>query len=224
MSAGYDRGMRRALARRAPTRVDPVRAVAIKRNVHEAVVATSAELLARAMRQVMADPDRRFDLIRVRRDPDRVGAAFEVGERFLGSVGLDLALATRAPRLARALQRPAVAPILAWLECRVASDYAVVTELDHTARADGSYRVTYRYLTGAPLIGTSSLEIAPAGTLRCRLTHVFEYQETGWLGIGVLHGFGIQRHDAAFAAQVGAAAEQAGAAVLSISVPSSTRD
>jgi hypothetical protein len=210
----------RQLARRAPQVIDPTRAAAIKRNVHEVDVDVDAARFARALRDVLVDPRARFGLVRMARTAARVGRELVAGERFQGCFGLrDLAEQRGAPPWAlRALDRADAAGLLAWIEERFASDHSELVRVELEPDADGVRRVAYRYLEGTPLAGESEYAIAPRGAGACRLEVAFMYQETTALAISLLHRFGLRAHDCAVLAQAEAAAARAGGRVVSTTI------
>jgi hypothetical protein len=176
----------RKLERRRPLSLDAARPFAIKRNVHEWVIAEEARRFAETFAQVMSEPDARFGAIRVKRLPGREGQPFAVGERFAGCV--------KMPHMPE------------WLADAVFSDFAEIVEIQ-------PLRVVYRYLSGCPMAGSSTFEVEPLGE-HCRLRVIFEYQELGGLAVSVLHRFGIRMHDQVTAAQVARTAKRLGVAVL----------
>src|SRR5687767_10281957 len=113
----------RRLAARAPQPVDPAKAIAVKRDVHEFVVTTDAVRFARAFREVVTDPESVFGLIRVKRPASRLGQDFTVGERFQGCFSLELAAARLSPLLARLLAAPGARRAVGWLEDQMLSNY-----------------------------------------------------------------------------------------------------
>src|SRR5262245_62042343 len=107
----------RRLERRAPLPVDPRRAIAVKRDVHEFVVSTDAASFARAFRAVVTDPESTFGLIRVKRPAGRMGRDFAVGERFQGCFSLERAALARLPARAHALAaRLCASRFAVWIE------------------------------------------------------------------------------------------------------------
>ncbi len=186
----------RRLASRTPLALDPARPFAIKRNVHEVEVDADPDALGRALGDVVADPVEALGRIRVRRRPDRVGRPFEAGERFHGA--LTLGGAAAGGPLAR---------LVRWLEDAFFSDYAEVERVSDR-------EVRYRYLSGTPIAGSSTLRIEPAGPARSRLVVVFEFQEVAALALGALHRFALKRHDEAIQDHVRKAAARLGARVL----------
>jgi hypothetical protein len=207
MSELTEKSLRRLTAR-APLHVDAQRSIAIKRNVHEFVVDAPAGLFAAAFHDVMTEPDARFGRIDVRRDPERRGKKFTVGERFHGCLGI----AASFPRLARLLERIGLRRAATWLEDAVLSDYAEITEL---VEADQSFTASYRYLDGSPIAGESRFTITPLGEGRCRLTALFTYQEISPVAVLVLQLFAARLHDHVVLDQVERAADRAGASLLS---------
>jgi hypothetical protein len=119
------------MQRRRPLELDAARPFAIKRNVHEWVIAARAEPFAERFAQTLAEPGARFGAIEIKRLPGREGRPFAVGERFMGCVKLP--------------------HIPSWIEL---GDYAEIIELQ-------PLRVVYRYLSGCPMAGTSTFEISP---------------------------------------------------------------
>ena len=188
----------RKLEQRRPLAVDAARAIAIKRNTHEWIIAAEAARFDAALDEVMREPGARFDAISVKRLPGREGEPFAAGERFTGCVRL---AALGWPRLGGTR-------LGAWLEDALFSDFAEIVE-----RVPG--RVVYRYLSGCPMAGTSTFTVEPLGPARCRFRVVFEYQEIGRIGVIVLNRFGLRLHDRVTDAQVERAADRLGAAILS---------
>jgi hypothetical protein len=193
----------RRLIRRTPLELDARGMFAIKRNVHEWEVEADADALAAALRAVAADPGESFGIIRLRRLPERVGRPFEAGERFHGC----LPLAGVAPRLARGLAAARLPGVTRWIEDTFLSDYAEVVTLEDRL-------VRYRYLSGTPIAGSSTLRIEPLGPGRARVVAIFEFQEVKAAALGALHGFALRAHDEALDAQVNKSAARAGGRVI----------
>jgi hypothetical protein len=183
----------RRLRARTPLAIDPRRAIAIKRNVHEVEVDVDAARLAESFNQVMCEPDARFDLVRIKRPAERVGQPFEVGDRFHGCFSLELG------RLGE------------FVEDTLLSDYAEVTAIE---RSPSRWRAEYVYLSGSPIAGRSEFVIEPATSSRARFTAVFHFQEVGALALSVLHRFAARVHDRVVLAQVTEAARRAGGRVI----------
>jgi hypothetical protein len=199
--------------------LDPARATAIKRNVHELVIGTDAARFAAAFAEVLSERGARFGLITVKRTAEQAGRAFTVGERFSGCLRLqDAAGRLGSGSLGRLVAALGRSRLGAWLEDALFSDYAEVLEIDLAPPAGAPYRVVYRYLSGSPIAGSSTFLVEPLAAGRCRLRVIFEYQEVGGLAISVLHRFGVQLHDEVTYQQAVRAAERAGAALLSSTI------
>src|SRR5690349_12977582 len=178
----------RRLATRAPLPVDPGRPIAIKRDVHDFDVTCDAATFTRAFREVVTDATSTFGLIRIRRHPSRLGADFELGERFQGCFSLERAVVSALSRrglvgaahaAGRLLQTRAVTRALTWIEDAMLSDYAEIEELEMAPAPGEPFRLRYRYLAGTPIAGSSVFVVEPAGAARCRVRQIFEYQEVG---------------------------------------------
>jgi hypothetical protein len=221
----------RRLATRARLPVDARRSIAIKRDVHEYLVEADAEAFARAFREVMTDPSGRFGLIRVKRPADRMGKDFRPGERFQGCYSVSSALLgalARHPRtrtLAPLAERLLATPLVRWtigrLEDAMLSDYAVIDELvlDPDPAKGEVHTLSYAYLDGTPIAGSSRFTIVPVGPGRCRVEQVFEYQEVNGLALGTFQRFGLKLHDQVVHMQVSKAAARAGAPAPSGTIP-----
>jgi hypothetical protein len=191
----------RRLAGRRPLHLDAGRPFAIKRSVHVLEVDCSPEALAAALREVLAEPGEALGGVVLRRLPERVGRPFEVGERFHGCLTLGgIARAWPLRGLAR------------WVEDRFLSDYAEIVEIE-------PLRFRYRYLSGTPIAGRSTLSLERAEPGRTRVEATFEFQEVRALALGALHRFALRRHDGAIDAQVRKAAARAGARILESTIP-----
>jgi hypothetical protein len=219
----------RKLAARAPLAIDPARGVAIKRTEHELVIDTDAATFARALRDVLREPDAAFGLIDVKRAPDRAGHDFVVGERFTGCVRL----ARTAARWRRQRRHALLAPLAsalartrvgAALEDAFLSDFAEIVALEFEPPPGAPYRVVYRYLDGSPMAGASTFLVEPLGPARCCFRARFEWQERGGAAITALHRFGIAMHDEVTALQAARAAERVGARIVSSTIPAAYAD
>jgi hypothetical protein len=207
----------RRLERRAPLPVDPGRAIAVKRDVHEFVVETDAATFARAFREVVTDPGSTFGLIRVKRPAERMGRDFAVGERFQGCFSLERAARARLPAAAHGLAERLCASRLArWVEDTFLSNYAEVVAIEEGE----TFRLEYRYLDGTPIAGSSTFTIEPDGPGRCVVRQIFEYQEVGGVALGTFQRFGLKYHDQVVQMEIDDAAARAGARVVSSTIPS----
>ena len=209
------RGSRR-LARRAPIAVDPTRAVAIKRDVHEYVVQAPAAELALALRAVVTDPASRFGLIRIKRPEERMGAPFEVGERFQGCFAIERAVPGWLGPVVR--WRP-IAWVVARVEDLFLSNYAEIEAIDFTPAPGEPYVLRYGYLKGTPIAGSTTLLLQPLGPSRTRFVQVFEYQETDAMSVMTFQQFGLKFHDQVVHEEVRQAARRCGAVIESGTIP-----
>jgi len=174
---------------RQPLPVDPRSPIAIKRNVHEALIDAPAPRFAAALRALLVEPGARFGPIVLRREAARAGRPFSAGEYFRGCFALPFAF-----------------PGARWLEDNVLSDHAEIVELDELS-------VTYRYLSGTPIAGESRLSVTPRGE-RAHFEAVFSFQEQSTAAILLLHLAAARLHDRVTAAQIERAAARIDAPVL----------
>lgn len=206
--------------RRLP--VEPKRSIAVKRDVHEFLVAASTDAFAGAFKQVLTNPRGMFGLIRVKRPAERLGRDFAVGERFQGCYSIAGALlgGNGGRRLLRwFLTLPPVRWLVGAIEDAMLSDYAVIDELVLEPPPGEIHRLTYSYLDGTPIRGCSRFHIEPAGEGRCRVTQIFEYQEVNAIALGTFQRFGLKMHDQVVHMQIHQAAALAGAQVVSGTIP-----
>jgi hypothetical protein len=218
-----DRATQR-LARRERLPVDPRRSIAVKRDVHEFVVATDPDRFAAAFAEVMRDPAGSFGLIRVKRPADRQGEDFQQGERFQGCYSLAAALIGRDPgRGRRALGWLLARAPLRWVVTRIEdamlSDYAIIDELVLQPEASQLHQLRYSYLEGTPIRGSSTFTIGAEAGGRCRVTQIFEYQEVNAIALATFQRMGLKMHDQVVHTQIHRAAARAGALVVSGTIP-----
>jgi hypothetical protein len=213
----------RKLSKRPRLPVDAGRSIAIKRDVHEFLVAAEPARLAAAFEAVMTDPRGMFGLIRVKRPDERMGRAFAVGERFQGCYSLAAALlgvvSGRARRLLGwLLGRAPLRWLVARLEDALLSDYAVIDELELDPAPGRPHALQYSYLAGTPIAGSSRFTIeAHAGG--SRVTQIFEYQEVNAIALGTFQRFGLKMHDQVVHRQIAQAAARAGAPAPTGTIP-----
>jgi hypothetical protein len=204
--------------------VEPQRSIAVKRDVHEFLVAAPPAEFAAAFKKVLTDPQGMFGLIRVKRPAERLGLDFSVGERFQGCYSIAGALLAGRGRVgARVLGWLLGLSPVRWLmgaiEDAMLSDYAVIDELVLDPPPGDIHRLKYSYLDGTPIRGCSRFHIEPAGEGRCRVTQIFEYQEVNAIALGTFQRFGLKMHDQVVHMQIHQAAARAGAAVVSGTIP-----
>jgi hypothetical protein len=206
--------------RRLP--VEPKRNIAIKRDVHEFVVAADSGRFADAFKQVLTNPQGMFGLIRVKRPAERLGRDFAVGERFQGCysiAGAILGADGGKGVLGWFLKLAPVRWLIAAIEDAMLSDYVVIDELVLEPPPGEMHRLKYSYLDGTPIRGCSRFHIEPAGEGRCRVTQIFEYQEINAIALGTFQRFGLKMHDQVVHMQIHQAAAIAGALVVSGTIP-----
>ncbi len=194
-------------AKRRVLSIDPKRSTAVKRNVHEFAVDVDAASFARAFHQVLTEPDTTFGPIEVRRDPERLGQPFAVGERFHGCFSVSASF----PRTAALLGRVGLGGLVTRLENALLSDYAVIATL---IESKTRFEASYEYLSGSPIAGESRFVVEPRGS-QARLEVVFCYQEIAAPAIFVLHAFAARLHDEVVLEQVRRAASRAGGRIVS---------
>lgn len=215
------------LEARAALPVDARKTIAVKRDVHEFVIAAPAADFARAFRAVVTSPTSTFGLIRVKRPSERMGEDFHVGERFQGCFSLELAatgaLEERLPAAARWLSSLlALAParrLTSWLEDALLSNYAEVRAIVTDPAPGQPYLLEYGYLEGTPIAGTSTFTIEDDGPGQCRVRQIFEYQEVGGVALATFQRFGLKFHDQVVQMEMEQAAAELGVRVLSSTIP-----
>ena len=217
------------LARRERLPVDPTRSIAVKRDVHEFVVATDPERFAAGFREVMTDPEGTFGLIRVKRPAERLGREFQAGERFQGCYSLGAALIGRRPgRARRALAWLLGTAPLRWLIGRIEdamlSDYAIIDELVLEPGPGETRRLRYSYLEGTPIRGSSTFTIAPEGANACRVTQIFEYQEQNQSFANFFSNKGLKLHNQVVYSQVSQSVALAGGHIIVSDIPAAYRE
>jgi 2-dehydropantoate 2-reductase len=218
----------RALRRRHLLCMDPTQGFAIKRNVHEIEVGADAASVARALGEVLSDPEEIFGVIQVKRPAAHVGHPFAVGERFHGCIRLDRVAARLPGRMGRAagalLSSRSARSAVGVLEDAFLSDYAEILEIVEPPDGEvGAYEVHYGYLSGTPLAGRSIYSVEPIAPGRARVRQIFEYQEQSALAVSTIHCFAARLHDEVVHVQVEKAAARLGARVLASTVPAGYR-
>jgi len=212
-----------AVEARAILKLDPDSNIAIKRDVRRFDVSAPAAEMADAFHRVLQRPGARFGLIEVIRAKDRYGLPYQLGERFQGRFDLERALldelrarilATLTPAVARLLDVLDIDELLDSLADRVASDYGVITELSLEPVAGKPIRMTYEYLEGTPIAGSSIFQVEPLGDAKCCCRQIFEYQEQDVGAVLFMGTLGIKLHNDVVQAEIGQAAALLGAAVV----------
>ncbi|HUH05340.1 MAG TPA: hypothetical protein VML75_25255, partial [Kofleriaceae bacterium] len=98
-------------------------------------------------------------------------------------------------------------------------DYGEIEEIVTDPAPGEPHRLRYRYLEGTPIAGSSLFEIEPLGPGRCRVRQVFESQEINAIAVASFQRIGLKYHDQVVHMQIHAAAELAGARVVSSTIP-----
>lgn len=203
--------------------LDPSSNIAIKRDVRRFDVSAPAARMAEAFHTVLRRPGARFGLIEVIRAEGRSGSPYEVGERFQGRFDLERALLDElrdsilrsvSPTVARIVDVLDIDEVLEALADRVASDYGVITELSLEPAPGMPIRMTYEYLEGTPIAGSSIFQVEPLADGGCSCRQIFEYQEQD-AGVVLFMGtLGIQMHNDVVRSEIEQAAQLLGARVV----------
>src|SRR6266542_791676 len=208
---------------------DPSRDISIKRDVHVLVVSADADKLANAFHEIMRDPKRHFGLIKVDRKQSNVGKPFALGERFQGRYEIDEAIRRDLGPWAKKIfgdltEDPGVKAFLCDLENQATSDYGVIAKLTLPPQPSTDYVLSYHYLSGSPIAGSSTFVVTPVSPGVSKLTQIFEYQElTSTFALFFSTG-GLKLHNQVVYSQVSQAAELVGAKILSSDIPEAYRN
>jgi hypothetical protein len=204
--------------------LDPHREITIKRDVHSVVVATDAPQLAQAFHEVMRDGNRRFGLIRIDRKEAHVGKPFSVGERFQGRYQIDEAIRQNLEPWEKKIfgdfaKDPGVRTLLCDIENQGTSDYGIIAELNLTPKEGEDFVLSYHYLEGSPIAGSSTFVITQVSPGVSKVTQVFEYQElTASFALFFSSG-GLKLHNGVVYNQAAQAAALLGVKVVSSDIP-----
>ncbi len=218
-----------ALDAKTELALDPSREITIKRDVHTIVVATDAPKLAGAFHDVMRDPKRRFGLIRVDRKLANVDKPFQLGERFQGRYEIDEALKKDLAPWSKKIfgdfvKDPGVQAFLCDLENQATSDYGVIAKLDLSPKDGQDFVLSYHYLSGSPIAGSSTFVIHQMSPGTSSLTQIFEYQELSSSFASFFSSGGLKLHDQVVYSQVSQAADLVGAKIVSSDIPEAYRN
>ena len=204
--------------------LDPHSPIAIKRDVHNLVVAADARALAEAFHQVMTDPTRRFGLITVNRVSGRAGQPFVLGERFQGRYSIEGSVRQQLEgkwerAFGKAAGHEAVRQFFCRVENETTSDYGVIDLLQLDPPAGRPFMLRYRYLEGTPIAGSSTFIITQLGPGQSQLTQIFEYQELEAAFTAFFSAGGLQLHNQVVYSQTEQAAALIGTHVVSSDIP-----
>lgn len=206
--------------------LDPGGAIAIKRDVHNFEVDADATTFADAFHRTMCAPKAQFGLVRVIRTRAETGEPFALNKRFQGQYQLDEAildgldkrfrrwLARHARPFLRALH---IGKLVRLTEDLIASDYGVVTAFDIASPTRPT--MTYTYLEGSPIAGSSTFEVTPLGPGRCLFTQIFVYQELHLDFVLFFSTQGLKLHDQVVFHQVAQTAKALGVGFRNLDMP-----
>jgi hypothetical protein len=212
------------LDRKRVLALDPSSKITIKRDVHNLIVSAEAAKLADGFHRVMRDPARRFGLIRVDRKASNAGKAFTIGERFQGRYELDEALKQKLKGKWRdwfgdLADEPPLCELLYNIENRHTSDYGIIARLELNPPPGADFVLSYQYLEGSPIAGSSTFVIIALADGRSRLSQIFEYQELTEDFAKFFSTAGLRLHNQVVYSQVRQAAELAGGQIVESDIP-----
>jgi hypothetical protein len=207
-------------------RLDPAGSIAIKRDVHNFEIDADAIPFAQAFHTAMHQPQAEFGLVRVVRTRAETGTPFALNERFQGQYQIDEAL-VRDHRsgfvgwlekvAAKTLDALHLEGLLDTIEDKLASDYGVITSFDLTSATLPT--MTYEYLEGSPIAGSSTFQVQQLAPGRCRFTQIFTYQEQHLDFLFFFSTQGLKLHDQVVYAQVETTAKALGVAFRNLDMP-----
>jgi hypothetical protein len=220
-----DRAARRLLTKQHK-HTAPKNGIAIKREAHVFDVDADASAFAHAFQDVLRDPGATFGVVRIKRIAECVGRDFVEGERFQGGFSIRAAVESSAmparlkAAMTRLLDHPLAASAIERLEEAFLSDYGELEQvlLEPDASRGEVHTVSYRYLEGTPLAGSTTYTVEPLPSGGCRVTQIFRYQEVNSIALNTFQRFGIKYHDAAVYWQIRCAADRIDARVTKSSV------
>ena len=209
--------------------LDAKRDITIKRDVHSVVVSADADKLAQAFHEVMRDSKRRFGLIRVDRKEANIGKPFSIGERFQGRYELDAAIRQNLEPWEKKIfgelaSDPGVRSFLCDIENQNTSDYGIIADLNLTPKQGEDFVLSYHYLEGSPIAGSSTFVITQVAPGQAKLTQIFEYQELTSAFALFFSSGGLKLHNQVVYNQASQAAEILGAKVVSTDIPEPYRN
>jgi hypothetical protein len=213
------------LDKRSELKLKPGGAITIKRDVHNIVVSADADKLAKAFHDVMRDPNRHFGLIKVDRKEAEKGQPFKENDRFQGRYEVDQAIlkdlrgAWAKKIFGDFVKEPAVEDFLCQVENHSTSDYGIIRKLNLSPKAGEDYEISYHYLDGSPIAGSSTFVVSQIAPGMSRLTQIFEYQELSPTFALFFSSGGLKLHDQVVYSQATQAAELIGAKVVSSDIP-----
>lgn len=228
-----EQGWAQRLARRPQLWLQPLGSTAIKRDMHSVDVDCSADKLATAFHERMIDPCAKFGLISVRRPCLQTGKLFKLGNRFQGRYSLSDSIIRQLrktmfgglePLLAGIMSAMGIRQVMGLIEDNVISDYGEIVELQLTTLP---YRLTYVYLVGSPIAGSSTFvidNVEPRADEtwtgpRSRVTQIFEYQELNFPSLASMSTWALKIHNEVVYQQVSQSALAIGHEVVDTDIP-----
>ncbi len=184
--------------------------ITIKRDVHSIDIDADVRRVAAGFHGTMIDPNKHFGLIHVMRPVDQSGKPFVLHQRFQGRYALEDLLQLRGPFWE---------PVLRAFENQLTSDYGEISELNLEPPSGEDCRMTYRYLEGSPIAGSSTFVVHALSEGHSRLTQIFEYQEQDPGFVQFFSTQGLKLHDQVVYSQARQAAEAIGAHVIDTDIP-----
>lgn len=200
------------LQERRILQLDSESEISIKRDVHSVDVDADANVLATGFHRTMTDPAKHFGLIHVMRPEAEVGRPFALGQRFQGRYALEDLFHLRGPFWDS---------LLRVFENLSTSDYGEIAELELEPGPGEDCRMTYRYLEGSPIAGSSAFVVHALAPGRSRLTQIFVYQEQSADFVSFFSTQGLKLHNQVVYSQALQSAEAVGAHILSTDIPDS---
>jgi hypothetical protein len=227
--AGADSAWETQLDQKKELVLDPKRDITIKRDVHSIVVAADTDKMASAFHEVMRDTKRHYGLIRVDRKQANIGKPFQVGERFQGRYQIDDALLKNLPSWEKKIfgdlaQDPGIRTVICNIENQSSSDYGIIAQLDLSPKDGQDYVLSYHYLDGSPIAGSSTFIISKVSPGVSKVTQIFEYQEQTHVFALFFSSGGLKLHNQVVYSQAAQAAELLGVKVVSSDIPELYRE
>jgi hypothetical protein len=213
------------LDRKQELKLKPESQITIKRDVHNIVVAADADKLAKAFHDVMRDSKRRFGLIKVDRRGTESDQPFKENDRFQGRYEVDEAIlkSLRGDWSKKIFgdfaKEPAVEEFFCRVENHATSDYGIIKKLNLNPKPGEEYVLSYHYLEGSPIAGSSTFVVSQVSPGVSRLTQIFEYQEQSATFALFFSSGGLKLHDQVVYSQATQAADLIGAKIVSSDIP-----
>jgi hypothetical protein len=208
-------------------KLDPSGSIAIKRDVHDLELdGCSALDFAGAFHETMRAVGKEFGLIKVVRTKAETGQPFKMGSRFQGQYQIEDALRAAHQKgfvawierhVPGVIEKLGLGKLLRHAEDAFTSDYGVITTFDLASPTQPT--MTYEYLEGSPIAGSSTFLVTPTGAKTCRFTQIFLYQELHPDFVLFFSMGGLKLHDQVVYSQVKQSADLLGARITSTDIP-----